>query len=40
MLGEDGPSFLLVKVNEQLEDADRIALAPAELTKRFKGSVA
>jgi thiamine pyrophosphate-dependent acetolactate synthase large subunit-like protein len=38
MLGEDGPNFLLVKVNEQLEDADRIALAPAELTKRFKGS--
>lgn len=40
MLGTNGPSFLLVKVNEQLEDADRIALAPAELTKRFKGSIA
>ena len=40
MLGEDGPSFLLVKVNEQLEDADRIAMAPADLTKRFKGSLA
>lgn len=40
MLGADGPSFLLVKVNEQIEDADRIALAPADLTKRFKGSLA
>ncbi len=40
MLGTNGPSFLLVKVNEQIEDADRIALAPAELTKRFKGSLA
>ena len=39
MLGDDGPSFLLVKVNEQLEEADRIALSPVELTKRFKGSV-
>jgi sulfopyruvate decarboxylase subunit beta len=39
MLGEDGPSFLLVKVNEQIEDAGRIALNPAELTKRFKGSL-
>jgi sulfopyruvate decarboxylase subunit beta len=40
MLGTDGPSFLLVKVNEQIEDADRIALSPIELTKRFKGSLA
>lgn len=39
MLGTDGPSFLLVKVNEQLEDADRIALPPADLTRRFKGSL-
>jgi thiamine pyrophosphate-dependent acetolactate synthase large subunit-like protein len=39
MLGEEGPNFLLVKVNEQLEEADRIALAPAELTNRFRGSV-
>jgi thiamine pyrophosphate-dependent acetolactate synthase large subunit-like protein len=39
MLAEEGPNFLLVKVNEQLEEADRIALAPAELTNRFRGSV-
>lgn len=39
MLGTDGPSFLLVKVNEQLEDADRIALPPADLTRRFKASL-
>ena len=39
MLGEEGPGFLLVKINEQLEEADRIALGPSELTKRFKESV-
>ena len=39
MLADSGPSFLLIKVNEQLEEADRIALAPQELTKRFKQSV-
>jgi len=39
MLAESGPSFLLIKVNEQLEEADRIALAPPEMTKRFKQSV-
>jgi len=39
MLADSGPSFLLIKVNEQLEEADRIALAPAEMTKRFKQSV-
>jgi hypothetical protein len=26
-------------VNEQLEEADRIALTPTELTNRFKGSM-
>ena len=36
MLADSGPSFLLIKVNEQLEEADRVALAPQELTKRFK----
>ncbi len=39
MLADAGPSFLLIKVNEQLEEADRIALAPPEMTKRFKQSV-
>jgi sulfopyruvate decarboxylase subunit beta len=39
MLGDEGPSFLLVKVNEQLEEADRITLAPPELTNRFRGSM-
>ncbi len=39
MLAESGPSFLLIKVNEQLEEADRIAFAPPEMTKRFKQSV-
>ena len=40
MLADAGPSFLLIKVNEQLEEADRIALAPWEMTKRFKQSLA
>jgi len=39
MLADPGPSFLLIKVNEQLEEADRIALAPQDLTKRFKQSM-
>lgn len=36
MLGTDGPNFLLVKINEQIEDADRLSLEPAEMTKRFR----
>jgi thiamine pyrophosphate-dependent acetolactate synthase large subunit-like protein len=36
MLGTDGPSFLLVKINEQIEDANRVSLEPAEMTKRFR----
>ncbi len=39
MLGEPGPNFLLIKVNEQIEDADRVALPPQDLTKRFKASL-
>lgn len=39
MLKQDGPSFLLIKVNEQIEDADRVALDPADLTARFKAAV-
>ena len=35
MLEHDGPHFLLIKVNEQIEDADRVALDPPEITKRF-----
>ena len=39
MLKNNGPSFLLIKVNEQIEDADRVALDPANITLRFKGAV-
>lgn len=39
MLKQDGPSFLLIKVNEQIEDADRVALDPADITTRFKTAV-
>ena len=35
MLKKDGPSFLLVKVTEQSEDADRVLLEPPEITRRF-----
>ena len=39
MLASDGPSLLLIKVNEQIEDADRVTIEPAEMTKRFKAAV-
>ena len=39
MLENDGPSLLLIKVNEQIEDADRVPIEPAEMTRRFKASV-
>ena len=39
MLANDGPHFLLIKVNEQIEDADRVALDPSEITKRFRAAV-
>lgn len=39
MLAEPGPSFLLIKVNEQIEDAERVALEPHEMTNRFKAAV-
>jgi len=39
MLADDGPHFLLIKVNEQIEDADRVALDPPEITKRFRAAV-
>jgi len=39
MLTKDGPSFLLIKINEQIEDADRIPLEPKEMTRRFKAAL-
>jgi len=39
MLKQDGPSFLLIKVNEQIEDADRVAVEPSDMTTRFKAAV-
>ncbi|GJL53654.1 MAG: sulfopyruvate decarboxylase subunit beta [Nitrospirales bacterium] len=38
MLASEGPSFLLIKINEQIEDADRVAIEPAEMTRRFKAT--
>jgi sulfopyruvate decarboxylase subunit beta len=38
MLSQEGPSFLLIKVNEQIEDADRVPIAPADMTKRFRSA--
>ncbi len=39
MLKQDGPSMLLVKVNEFAEDAGRIALEPPDITKRFMKAI-
>ncbi len=39
MLASEGPSFLLIKVNEQIEDADRVAIEPVEITRRFKAMI-
>ena len=39
MLKKDGPSFLLVKVTEQSEDADRVLLEPPEITRRFMKAI-
>ncbi len=39
MLGKDGPSLLLVKVNELVEDAGRVMIEPPEMTLRFKKSL-
>ncbi|MBI5410824.1 MAG: sulfopyruvate decarboxylase subunit beta [Nitrospirae bacterium] len=36
MLGQDGPSFLLVKVTEQAEDVGWVPLEPSQITQRFK----
>ncbi len=32
MLKQEGLSFLLIKVNEQIEDADRVAVEPPDMT--------
>lgn len=39
MLKKDGPSMLLVKVNEFVEDAGRIVLEPPDMTKRFMKAI-
>ncbi len=39
MLKSDGPNFLLIKVNEQIEDADRVAPDPSDLTTRFRAAM-
>ncbi len=39
MLKKDGPSLLLIKVNEFQEEAGRIVLDPADLTKRFMDAI-
>lgn len=39
MLGKDGPSLLLVKVNELFEEAGRVTIEPPEMTMRFKKSL-
>ncbi|WP_447970811.1 thiamine pyrophosphate-dependent enzyme [Nitrospira sp. M1] len=38
MVASEGPSFLLIKINEQIEEADRVAIEPAEMTRRFKAT--
>src|SRR5918993_1165288 len=39
LLKKDGPSMLLVKVNEFCEDAGRVLLEPPEITARFKKAI-
>ena len=39
MLNNDGPSFLLVKVNEFVEEAGRIPHDPPVITQRFKQAI-
>jgi sulfopyruvate decarboxylase subunit beta len=39
MLTKDGPSMLLVKVNEMVEDAGRVKLDPPDITKRFMQAI-
>src|SRR6266545_452156 len=39
MLKKDGPSMLLVKVNEMVEDVGRVMLDPPDITKRFMNAI-
>lgn len=39
MLKKDGPSMLLIKVNEFVEDAGRVLHEPQEITKRFMKAI-
>ena len=39
MLKKDGPSMLLVKVNEMVEDAGRVMLDPPDITRRFMKAI-
>ena len=39
MLKKDGPSMLLVKVNEMVEDVGRVMLDPPDITKRFMKAI-
>ena len=39
LLKKDGPSMLLIKVNELAEDAGRVLLEPPEITQRFMKTI-
>jgi len=39
MLKKDGPSLLLVKVNEMVEDVGRLMLHPPDITRRFMKAI-
>lgn len=39
LLKKDGPSMLLIKVNELAEDAGRVLLEPHEITQRFMKAI-
>jgi TPP-dependent indolepyruvate ferredoxin oxidoreductase alpha subunit len=39
MLKKDGPSMLLIKVNEFVEDAGRVLLDPPDITRRFMKAI-
>lgn len=39
MLRKDGPSFLLIKVNEFAEAVDRVMIEPADITQRFRKAI-
>jgi sulfopyruvate decarboxylase subunit beta len=39
MLKKDGPSMLLIKVNEFVEDAGRILHDPRDITRRFMKAI-